>query len=204
MSDLDDRPLIDRVAPLLRAGEPLPLTFEARLRAGIRAAVARGEAPPAPARPSARGGRSLTRWLATRRTLTVSPLQGLAAAAGFAAVVAASTVGIVREAAQPPAAATARANAGDVQIVQFAIVAPGAASVALVGDFNGWDTAATPLQAGNVAGLWLASVPLHAGTYHYAFVVDDTTWQADPAASLSLDDQFGAPSSLVTVQRGST
>jgi 1,4-alpha-glucan branching enzyme len=40
----------------------------------------------------------------------------------------------------------------------FAVWAPNAASVAVVGDFNGWDPRANPMQ-GSDAGVWSARVP---------------------------------------------
>ena len=40
----------------------------------------------------------------------------------------------------------------------FAVWAPNAASVAVVGDFNGWDPRAHPMR-GSDAGVWSARVP---------------------------------------------
>src|SRR5258706_15057491 len=43
---------------------------------------------------------------------------------------------------------------------RFAVWAPNAQSVAVVGDFNGWDPRAHPMkQAGDSAGIWQATVP---------------------------------------------
>jgi hypothetical protein len=47
--------------------------------------------------------------------------------------------------------------------------------------------------------VWTAVVPLTAGRYRYAFLVDGVSWLADPAAPAARDDEFGAPSSVVTV-----
>ncbi len=81
---------------------------------------------------------------------------------------------------------------------QFVLVAPQAASVALVGDFNDWDPARSPMRATH-SGLWATIVPLPPGRYHYAFLVNGVEWRRDPAAPAALDDDFGAPSSVVTV-----
>ncbi len=81
---------------------------------------------------------------------------------------------------------------------QFVLVAPQAASVALVGDFNDWDPARSPMRAAH-SGLWATIVPLAPGRYHYAFLVNGVEWRRDPAAPAALDDDFGAPSSVVTV-----
>src|SRR5918995_3898539 len=41
---------------------------------------------------------------------------------------------------------------------QFAVWAPNAASVAVIGDFNGWDPRAHPMRPSD-AGVWTAKVP---------------------------------------------
>ena len=81
---------------------------------------------------------------------------------------------------------------------QFVLVAPRAASVALVGDFNDWDPARTPMRTSR-DGLWATVVPLAPGRYRYAFLINGREWRADPSAPAALDDEFGAPSSVVTV-----
>lgn len=81
---------------------------------------------------------------------------------------------------------------------QFVLVAPRAASVSLVGDFNDWNPARTPLRAAT-DGVWSTVLPLAPGRYRYAFLVNGVEWQADPAAPAALDDEFGTPSSVVTV-----
>src|SRR5689334_18518386 len=43
--------------------------------------------------------------------------------------------------------------------VHFAVWAPNASSVSVVGDFNGWDAAAHPLARRAEAGVWEAFVP---------------------------------------------
>ena len=83
---------------------------------------------------------------------------------------------------------------------EFVVVAPRAASVSLVGDFNDWDAARTPMRPSQRGGpLWTAVVPLAPGRYRYAFLVDGSRWLADPAAPRARDDEFGTPSSVVTV-----
>ena len=81
---------------------------------------------------------------------------------------------------------------------QFVLLAPRAASVALVGDFNDWDPARTPMRTSR-DGLWATIVPLAPGRYRYAFLINGREWRADPSAPVALDDEFGTPSSVVTV-----
>ena len=85
--------------------------------------------------------------------------------------------------------------------LQFVVVAPQAATVSLVGDFNDWDAARTPMRLLRADGpVWSAVVPLAPGRYHYAFLVNGSRWVPDPAAPVASDDGFGAPSSVVTVR----
>ena len=55
--------------------------------------------------------------------------------------------------------------------VTFFCDAPSAESVSLAGDFNGWDSAATPMRR-TPDGRWMASLELHHGHHQYLFVVD--------------------------------
>jgi hypothetical protein len=97
---------------------------------------------------------------------------------------------------------TPRSAAAPSDTLQFVLVAPQAKSVALVGDFNDWDPARSPMQTAH--GVWATVVRLAPGRYRYAFLVNGVEWRADPAAPPARDDEFGAPSSVVTVEgRGS-
>ena len=70
--------------------------------------------------------------------------------------------------------------------VTFAVWAPTAQHVALVGDFNGWDPTATPMQNIGDAGVWTALVAgaEHGQRYKYAVTGADgrTMLKADPFA----------------------
>ncbi len=80
---------------------------------------------------------------------------------------------------------------------QFVFVAPQAASVSLVGDFNDWDPKRSPMQTAQ--GVWATVLNLAPGRYRYAFLVNGVEWRADPGAPSAKDDEFGTPSSVVTV-----
>jgi len=88
-------------------------------------------------------------------------------------------------------------SASKTDALQFVLVAPQAASVALVGDFNDWDPARAPMQTAH--GVWATVVRLAPGRYRYAFLVNGVEWRADPSAPAAKDDEFGTPSSVVTV-----
>lgn len=205
VDDGSDDLLVRRVARELRQPVRLRDDFDADVMAAVRAA-------PAPA-PLVRQG--AWAWITRPRTLRVSPLAGLAIAAGLAAVMVLAS----REAHAPQVTAVAAvvpdtgsagarlvaARAGtQPQQVQFVLVAPHATSVALVGDFNDWNAAATPLTPVRAGGVWTITVPLPPGRYTYNFVVDGTKVLADPAAPPAPADDFGTPASVVTVAGAQT
>lgn len=128
-------------------------------------------------------------WLRRPRDVSFTPLTAVGAVAALAGL----AVWIGTRAATP-----AIHSGTDSSVVQFVLVAPNAAAVALVGDFNDWDATTTPMRLVRSGGLWSVTVPLAAGRHRYAFLVDGSQWVADPAAPRAPDD-FGTPSSVVTV-----
>src|SRR6476661_380878 len=81
--------------------------------------------------------------------------------------------------------------------IEFVLRTTADSAVTLVGDFNDWDPRATPLHPG-AGGVWTATVPLHPGRYRYTFIVDGS-WRRDPAAPRALEEDFGTPTSVITV-----
>ena len=77
--------------------------------------------------------------------------------------------------------------------------APAATSVAVVGDFNGWDPRRTPMVRASHEGLWGARLRLPPGVYQYSFVIDGSVWEADPQAKRYADDGFGGMNSVIIV-----
>ena len=198
MSESDDRVIAERVASHLRAPEAVDAAFEERLLAATRAAVDRGEAPWQQSRTGARD-RARRPWFTSPRQIRVSPLAGLAAAAVFAGVIVGATLVFSGNRRNGTPVEVAAQRPPSREVVRFLIVAPSAHDVALVGDFNGWNPAATPLVRDAATGAWTVTMPLAAGAYQYAFVVDRGVWVADPAAPIALEDDFGTPSSVLTV-----
>lgn len=142
----------------------------------------------------------LWQWLRTPLTLRVSPLL---LATGAAAVVA---LALIRPGAWSPAELSREAPAaipGGREPVQFVLHASRARSVHLVGDFNDWDPAATPLRHDG-GTVWSVTLPLAPGRYRYTFVVDGREWVADPGEPPALGDDFGRPTSVITVTAGKT
>jgi hypothetical protein len=101
-------------------------------------------------------------------------------------------------AAAAPAAGSAAALDEAPRAVRFTLRAPEARRVAVVGDFNRWDPAATPL-AGGAGGTWTTEVLIPPGRHAYAFVVDGRRWVLDPAAPSERDPDFGRAHSVTVV-----
>ena len=178
MTDRDES--VERIAAPLRAAVRLDDDFDARVMRQVRS-LASARAP----------------WWRRRYTLRVTPLGGLAVAAGLALVaVLGRRAMLPREQGAPAVAAATHRDT--VYLVRFTLVHPAARSVALVGDFNGWSPAATPLAGETTKGVWSVSVPMTRGRHEYAFIVDGERWMSDPFAA-SVDDEFGTSSSVVRV-----
>jgi Glycogen recognition site of AMP-activated protein kinase len=141
---------------------------------------------------------SLRSWWLRPRAIQVSPL-GLLAAGALAALV--LVAGYLRptNVSRVTAVIGPAARIEPGQMVQFALAAPGASQVTLVGDFNGWDARATPLQLVGATGVWAVEVPLTRGRHEYAFVVDGREWRPDPTAPMAAANEYGPPNSVVTV-----
>ena len=83
--------------------------------------------------------------------------------------------------------------------VEFRLEAPHAAEVAVVGDWNGWDSAAHPLEYRG-DGVWETTVILRTGSeYQYQFLIDGDDWRPDPGAPLNVEDGFGGVNSVVNI-----
>jgi hypothetical protein len=119
------------------------------------------------------------------------PVVAAALAAGIAAAFAAGLL-VGRWSAAPPA------GPSRVRPIEFALRTPADSAVVLVGDFNDWNPAATPLHRDS-DGVWSVTVPLRPGRYRYTFIVDGTRWRRDPAAPPAREDDFGAPTSVITI-----
>jgi hypothetical protein len=76
-----------------------------------------------------------------------------------------------------------------------------ASTVVLTGDFTHW---AGTVAAGAIAmtkgsdGAWTLTYGFARGSYQYKYVVDGTTWIADPTNPNTVPDGFGGKNSLYT------
>ncbi|NIM52607.1 MAG: hypothetical protein GTN78_05975 [Gemmatimonadales bacterium] len=177
--------IIQRAAEVLKE----PVRIDPALDKRVMAAIETSRAP----RAGTQRVWAAVDWLRRGRPVTVSPLGGLALAAGLAAVLLVGRWWLAGTVGQAPV------EGAQAAVMQFVVVAPGAATVSLVGDFNDWSTSATPMQVVEGNGIWSVTVPLGPGRYRYAFLVDGSTWLSDPSAPRALEDDFGRPNSVVTV-----
>jgi serine protease AprX len=76
-----------------------------------------------------------------------------------------------------------------------------AQSVALAGDFNGWNSARSPLTK-QQNGIWRVEIEmLPPGSYQYKFVVNHQQWVDDPNNGLKLADGLGGFNSALHIER---
>ena len=179
MSDGDFEALYERAAADLRASRAEDASARDRLVEAIRADADR-------LRPNRFPGGLLPWW-----TALAAAALAFAAGLGAGRATTKDSAGSIRPAAGVPDSAR--------RSVEFVFVAPSARNVSVVGDFNGWDAAATPMQRADGRTTWSVAVQLPAGRHVYAFVVDGNAWVAAPQAPLSPEQWFGQRNSVVVV-----
>ena len=137
--------------------------------------------------------RRLGRWLTSPHPVRISPL--------FAGITAAALVTALWIGRQGPPPAGQEVDV--VVYVQFALDAPGAASVAVAGDFDGW-TGSHSLEDLDGDGIWTGQVPVRPGVHAYMFLVDESNWITDPRAQRYAEDGFGNRNAILAVAAPST
>jgi len=149
--------------------------------------------------------RRLTSWLLRPRAVPVSPLMAGVAVAALATVF---FLGWSRGVPVSPGEATGpslatpagldRAPGEAVVLVQFVLDAPGAISVAVAGDFDGWEGSSL-LSDPDGDGVWSGRIPVKPGVHAYMFLVDGSTWITDPQAERYAEDGFGNRNAILAV-----
>jgi len=192
MTDSERHPYIELIAREARR----PVVVDPAARARVMAAV---RAQPLP------GPRSwLWRRIVAPRSFTLSPITGALLAASLVGIGVISNALVNRDGQSPAGQVPPVAQRRPVSdtVVKFVFLAPQASKVSLVGDFNDWDAAKSPMVRIANSGLWTVTLPLTAGRHVYAYDVDGV-WYADPNAPVAGDDGFGHASSVRVVTKGS-
>jgi hypothetical protein len=87
-------------------------------------------------------------------------------------------------------------NAPAEVMAHFEISLDDARQVAVVGDFNGWETDKNLLtKTGD--NTWKIDLPIAKGSYQYLFLVDGARWKNDPARKMRVPDGFGGFNTVV-------
>jgi len=85
--------------------------------------------------------------------------------------------------------------------VQVSFIMPSnvwAERVNLVGEFNDWDTAATPMSRNRSDANWKATVELGAGqSYRFRYLIDGKEWLNDWHADDHMENPYGSYDSVV-------
>ena len=75
----------------------------------------------------------------------------------------------------------------------------GVTHLTLVGDFNNWDTTATPLTCA-ADGSWSTALTLESGRdYQFRYLANGEVWHNDWAADAYVPNQFGGENSVVSL-----
>jgi hypothetical protein len=188
--------LIERVARSLRPLPPGDPQATVRILAAVRNRRAR--AP--------RRWTLVFEWM-REPTFSVASAGLLAAAAlaiGFVTRGAISTLNApealeASRAVSAPLVAASNAPA-EVRAIPVPITfeAAGAKSVSIVGDFNDWDSTASPLARFGSNGPWTVTVKVTPGRHLYAFMVDGKL-VVDPRAPAARDLDYGGDASVLMV-----
>ncbi|HEX6053653.1 MAG TPA: isoamylase early set domain-containing protein [Gemmatimonadaceae bacterium] len=199
MSEREYDPFIEEIAEELKRPVRFDSTFESRVMAAIEPAI---EAPSS--------GRGVsTPWILRPRTFYVSPLAGLAVAAGLVAIITMSVLRTVPSsdlAANPatPETVGVPVTLASLDDAPVALVATpityidrSARTVAVVGNFNDWDATKNVLTLTGDS-VWTGNIRLTPGRYEYQLVVDGK-WIADPGAQHSAESEFGGTNSVMIV-----
>lgn len=189
--------LIERAARTLSAMPPVKAGAVARVLMAVRANQAR----------------PLPFWKRAARRFEETSVSGRAAALMMAAslVIGFFARGPVSDALVPFVAETDLSGAQLQSVsnvpaesrnvpVALAVELANAKTVAVVGDFNGWDPSATPMQRVGKDGPWSATVLAKPGRHTYAFMVDGSTLVADPRAPRAKSNDFEGDASVMMVR----
>ena len=198
MSEHEIDPFIEEIAGELKRPVRFDSSFESRVMSAIDPSIVLSDKRRKP-----------TPWLLRPRTFYVSPLAGMAVAAGLVAVITMSalqtvpnkgvdpTVVAIDEPTLPDPTLVRVANSSTMYAAPFTYIDRNAKSVAVVGSFNGWDSTRNVLRK-SADSLWTTNIMLAPGRYEYQLMVDGKLI-ADPSAQRTAKSDFGEANSVMIV-----
>lgn len=164
------------------------LREDVRAPAGLRAAVMRR----IDVKPPSLAERALA-WILRPRLVPISPAMGGLAVAALAGLL------LLRSTPTQVVLPSEDVTPSTRVVTRFVLVAPGATSVHLTGDFVSWQREGIALENLRGTGIWTGDVALPPGVHEYTFVLDGSEWVPDPTAALHVQDGFGQVNSIVVV-----
>jgi len=197
----DEHSALDPAVQYLVTEAKRPVTVDAAARERLLEVVR--------AEPRPRRDVPVVAWLVSPKRFALPPLATIAAAAGLVGIGVVGGYLINRDGRAPterPQGAVVASQLPDSspsRAIKFVLVAPQASRVSVVGDFNGWDAAATPAMR-QPDGSWTTFVTLEPGRHVYSFVIDGAHFVADPEAPIAPDDGYGHRNSVVVVRGASS
>ena len=197
----DDLNSIDETVRMIVMEARRPVAVDPDARRRLAEAL---RAEPVPTRSS-----RVLSWFVEPRPFALPPFTTAALAAGLVGIGVLTGLAFNRDGRAPteqPRAVAASSQLPDSIVPQahkFVLIAPQAGRVSVVGDFNGWDGAATPAVR-QADGSWTTYVPLRPGRHVYSFVIDGTHFVSDPSAPIAPDDGYGQKNSVVVVAGASS
>jgi len=84
-----------------------------------------------------------------------------------------------------------------VTSTKFEFSAPDAGEVYLAGDFNNWDTQASPMKK-DKKGTWKTTLSLNPGKYEYRYFIDGN-WVSDLSCPICVPNEFGTTNCVIEV-----
>ena len=199
MSEHEIDPFIEEIAGELKRPVRFDSSFESRVMSAIDPSIV-----------SRDKGRKPTPWLLRPRTFYVSPLAGIAVAAGLVAVITMSALqtvpnndpaGIAAVDDSLPVADPLLVNVSNsapaMYAAPFTYVDRNAKSVSVVGTFNDWDATKGVLTR-TADGVWSTNIMLAPGRYEYQLMVDGKLI-TDPSSQRTAESEFGVANSVMMV-----
>jgi predicted carbohydrate-binding protein with CBM48 len=207
MTDIERDHVLRRAVQTLRQ---VPAADAAAIRRVVEAAAAERVLPaadePTDDAPVIAVGRGRWRLVGFSGLIAAAALIGFIVRGSVPRALPSAGAGASTVAVNSSASLRQAANGGQDQLPiaqQFVFRSTSAHRVAVIGDFNGWNSTASPMTRESGGDLWSVTIPIAPGRHTYGFMVDDSTFTLDPDTRVprARDPDLGAEGSVVIVGR---